>query len=62
MSYRDTVHAGIAGYQAPGSSSLKHVHTNVYYCHWLPKELSKKGYQTYQRDESNLKSFTLKSW
>ena len=40
------------GYQAPGSKSPTQVHTNVHCCHWLPKELSKKGYQTYQGVEN----------
>ena len=48
---RDNVHAD-QGYPTPGSRSLTQVHTNVHCCHWLPKELSKKGYQTYQRVES----------
>ena len=39
--YRDNVRTGKAGYQEPGSRSLTQVHTNVYCCHWLPKELSK---------------------
>ena len=36
-----------------GTKSLTQVvlHTNVHCCHWLPKELSNKGYQTYQRFE-----------
>ena len=48
----DNVHAGRAGYQAPGSRSLTQVHSNVHRCHWLPKELTNKGYQTYQSLES----------
>ena len=35
MLYRDNVHAGRVWYQAPGSRSLTHVHTNVHCCHWL---------------------------
>ena len=47
----DNVHAGKAENQAPGSRSLSQVHTTVHCCHWLPKELSNKGYQTNQRVE-----------
>ena len=52
MLYKGNVHADRAGYQAPGSRSLTQEHTNVHYCPWLPKELSNKGYQTYQRVEN----------
>ena len=52
MLYRDNAYAGRAAYQAPGSRSLTQVHTNVHCYHWLPKEFSNKGYQTYQRVES----------
>ena len=52
MLFRDNGHADKVGYQTPGSRSLTQVHTNVHCCHWLPKELSNKGYQTYQRVES----------
>ena len=48
MLFRDNV--GRAGYQAPGSRSQ--VHTKVHCCYWLPKELSNKVYQTYQRVEN----------
>ena len=34
-----------------GTKPLTQVHINVHCCHWLPKELSNKGYQTYQRVE-----------
>ena len=50
--YRDNGHAGRAEYQAPESRSLTQVYKNVHCCHWLPKELSNKGYQTYQRVEN----------
>ena len=36
MLYRDNVHVGRTGYQAPGSRSLTQVRTNVRCCHWLP--------------------------
>ena len=49
MLYRDNVHADWVGEPTPGSRSLIQVHTNVHCCHWLPEELSNKGYQTYQR-------------
>ena len=52
MLYRGNVHANSALFQAPESRSLTQVHTNVHWCHWLPKELSNKGYQTYQRVEN----------
>ena len=52
MLFRDHVHADRVGYPTPGSKSLTQVHTNVRCCQWLPKELSNKGYQTYQRVES----------
>ena len=32
-------------------AGLTQVHTNVHYCHLLPKELSNKGNQTCQRVE-----------
>ena len=53
MLYRDNVHAGRLGYQAPGIKSPTQVPTNVHCIHWLPKELSKKGYQTYQGVENH---------
>ena len=52
MLYRDNVHAGRTGHQASGSMSLTQVLTNVHCCHWFPKELSNKGYGTYQKVES----------
>ena len=52
MLYRDNVHVVKVGYPAPGSRSLTQVLTNVHCCHWLPKELSNKGYQTFKRVES----------
>ena len=52
MLYKGNVHADGAGYRVPGSRSLTQEHTNVHCCHWLPKELSNKGYQTYQRVEN----------
>ena len=33
MLYRDNVHTGKTGYQAPGSRFLTPVHTNAYWCH-----------------------------
>ena len=57
MFNRDNVLAGSAGYQSPESRSLTQVHSYVYCCHWLPKKLSNKGYQTYQRVECPLKHF-----
>ena len=51
MLFRDNVHAGRTGYHAQGSKSLTQVHTKVHCCHGSPKELSNKGYQTYQRVE-----------
>ena len=56
MLYKYNVHAGRTGYQAPGSRFLTQVHTNVHCCHWLPKELSNEGYQTYQRVGNSLLS------
>ena len=57
MLHRDNVHAGRAGYQAPGSRSLTQVHTNVHCCHWLLKELSNtcKGYQTLSEGRKSLR-------
>ena len=52
MLYMDNVRAGRTGYQEPRSSFLTQLHTNVHCCHWLLKELSNKGYQTYQRVEN----------
>ena len=52
MLFRDNVHADRVGYPTPGSRSLTHVHTVVHCCHWLPKELSNKDSQTYQRVEN----------
>ena len=43
MLYTDNVHAGRAGYQAPGSSSLKHVHTNVLLLSLVTQRIIKKG-------------------
>ena len=60
MLYRENVHAGRAGYKAPGSTSLTQVHTNVHCCHWLSKELSNKGYQTYQRVEHPKNQYVIK--
>ena len=51
MLYKDNVHEGRAGFQAPGSGPLTQVYTNVHCCHKLPKELIKWGYQTYQSVE-----------
>ena len=53
MLYRDNVHADKVGCPTPGSRFLTQVHTNVHCCHWLPKELFNKSYQTYQRVESS---------
>ena len=52
MLYRDNVHADKEGDPTPGSKSLTQVLTNVHCCHWFPKELSNKGYGTYQKVES----------
>ena len=52
MLYRDNVHADKVGYLTSGSRSLTQVQTNVHCYHWFPKDLSNKGYQTYQRVES----------
>ena len=37
MLYKDNVHTGRAGYQAPGSRSLTQVHTNFHWCNCLPR-------------------------
>ena len=52
MLYRDNVHASKVGYPTSGIRSLTQGHTNAHRCHWLPKEFSYKGYQTYQKVES----------
>ena len=52
MLYSDNDHADKVGYPTPGSRYQTQVHTNVHCFHWLPKVLSNKCYQTYQRVES----------
>ena len=48
MLYMDNFHAVKVGYPTPRSRSMTQVLTYVHCCHWLPKELSNKGYHTYQ--------------